>query len=151
VPVTGFFFKSLFEYLNCPYLKIAQKQRKRFTFEGGECALSATCQINITINPNYSGRSPLPDNLKAQFRPIAMMAPDSEHIAEIYLYARGFYDSKRLACKIVAAMRLAQSQLSHQTHYDFGLRAIMGVLIASGVLRSRTVFIHLFYLILYIY
>jgi len=102
-----------------------------------EVKLLPTIGIYITMNPNYEGRSELPDNLKALFRPVTMVTPDQLLICENMLLSEGFHDSKRLACKIDKLYLLSKEQLSKQHHYEWGLRSIKSVLSAAGLLKRQ--------------
>ncbi len=113
---------------------------KKLTIEliGKQVAVNVDMAIFITMNPTYAGRSNLPENLKKLFRSLAMTKPDETLIAEVMLFSQGFRSAEKLSKKIVPLFKLCKEQLSSQSHYDFGLRALKPVLVSAGnVKRDR--------------
>ncbi|KAJ7315905.1 hypothetical protein JRQ81_002067 [Phrynocephalus forsythii] len=110
-------------------------KKKVFNFLGEMISLIPTVGMFITMNPGYAGRTELPENLKALFRPCAMVVPDFELICEIMLVAEGFIEARLLARKFITLYTLCKELLSKQDHYDWGLRAIKSVLVVAGSLK----------------
>ncbi|KAJ8415860.1 hypothetical protein AAFF_G00404170 [Aldrovandia affinis] len=112
-----------------------RNKRKRFHFLEEDIALKSSVGIFITMNPGYAGRTELPENLKALFRPCAMVVPDIQLICEIMLVAEGFLEARLLARKFITLYTLCRELLSKQDHYDWGLRAVKSVLVVAGTLK----------------
>ena len=91
-----------------------KESKKTFDFMGEDIPLTPTVGIFITMNPGYAGRAELPENLKALFRPCAMVVPDLGLICEIMLVAEGFLEARMLSRKFITLYTLCKELLSKQ-------------------------------------
>ncbi|XP_068243599.1 uncharacterized protein [Palaemon carinicauda] len=120
-------------------LRVVSARREgshNFTMEGSRpLPLNHRGFIVVTMNPKYRGRVALPDNLKLLLRPVSMMVADYHSIAEVSLLSCGFLHARALASRIVDVMSACRNMLHPHYHYDFGMRAVKTVLMATARLR----------------
>ena len=106
--------------------------RPTFVLDGAELSLNRSVGAYITMNPGYLGRTPLPESLKALFRPVTVVVPDFALICENMLMSEGYTQARLLGVMFINLYTLCGDLLSKAKHYDWGLRAIKSVLRVAG-------------------
>ncbi|OAF65257.1 Dynein heavy chain, cytoplasmic, partial [Intoshia linei] len=122
---------------NCLKLMETDKTKNNIMLLGNTIKVNPSIAIFITMNPGYSGRSSLPDNLVQLFRSFSMNHPDKKRINQVMLFTRGFKEAENISERIVMFFELCSEQLTNQKHYDFGLRSMKSVIVAAGKMKRQ--------------
>ena len=98
--------------------------------KGKSLPIQRSTGIFITLNPDYKGRSKLPEILKNMFKVFSYYTPHEIEIINGILGTQGFDLEESIANNFLNFIMLLKNNCSKQLHYDFGLRTIKRILMS---------------------
>jgi dynein heavy chain len=120
--------------LTSMFTALAQK-KNRFVLDGREMKIDPAAGIFMTYNPSNFTRFLIPENIRKQFRPLALTIPDSPLIVEVMLLIAGFGSCRLLARRLDAVFKMLAMRLSKSPQYHFGLRTLVACTRVAHSLR----------------
>ncbi len=106
-----------------------------------EMKVSPNVAVFFTPNPDYAGRSNLPENLKNNLHFPAMTTPDVKFIAEVLLFSEGFITAPKLAQQIVDVFNKIKRNWPKATKdddpkYNLGIETLRSTVKSAGKMRQ---------------
>lgn len=115
------------------------EHKNDFFFEGSLIKFKGQCAWFATVNPGYTSRKDLPENLRVIFRPISIIAPDALKITEVKLFAAGFSTASLLAPKLINFCNQCKNFIPEKTYFDFSIRSIISIISSAQELKIKAV------------
>lgn len=104
--------------------------------DGKEVIVQPNFSVFLTISTNGGATFELPPEMRAMFRSVAVVMPDTSIILRAYCAGQGFKSPKILADRLKLVGDICKEQLSGKSHHNFSLSSLVGVIQHAGNKRS---------------
>lgn len=98
--------------------------------------LRGSSSITVSLDSHSWADGSVQDNVKAMFRPVAILLPSYRSVCEARLVSAGFHCAADLATKLDCCFHMLSHHLSKQSQYNFGVWSVMAVLKQAVMLRN---------------
>ncbi|XP_068697910.1 dynein axonemal heavy chain 8-like [Montipora foliosa] len=102
--------------------------------DGKEVIVKPNFSVFLTIS-THGNTFEIPPELRAMFRSVAMVLPDTSVILRAYCAGQGFKSPKILADRLKLVGDICKGQLSGKSHHKFSLSSLVGVIQNAGSKR----------------